>query len=378
MSNVLDDICLIGHPHASIGMSEQLLSHVSALQSIGVEPKVYDIYKYAKRQDERLVSQLQHSEVDKPVAETLIFHLNGDEVPAALRAMEKQDPDWRSKVKNTIMPAWELPRYPDEWCEGLKQFDGVLGISSFVSQALQESLGQPVPIVGQSVERHEAVSAYRRQFGIRESAYVFLAFFDLTSFSARKNPKAVLEFCDKLAGEAKYEDFQICLKMKSGGGAVAKDAISKYLPESINDHIVMINENLDRFSQTNLLACCDAYLSLHRSEGFGRGIGEAMGLRKPVLATNWSGAVDLLQDRSCFPIRYDLVDIGAGEYPFGEGQYWADPDVNHAVEIGLKLLRNRKLGTQVGDRARKFAQQNFFDFPISQKLDIGLREILNG
>lgn len=378
MPNVLSDICLVGHPFASIGMSEQLLSYIGALKSAGAPPKVFDIYKYAKREDERLAEYLRPFEVERPIAETLIFHMNGDEVVPAFKALEALDPAWRSKVRNTfIVPAWELPRYPVQWIEGLKQFDGVLGISNFVSQSLESALDQPIPFVGQSVQRHEPICAYRRQFGIRESAFVFLAFFDLTSFSSRKNPQAVLDFCKHLTREARYEDFQICLKMKAGSEAVESDVIKQYLDAAGNDHVVIVNENLDRLGQTNLLACCDAYLSLHRSEGFGRGIGEAMGLGKPVIATNWSGAVDLLDARSSFPIRYNLVEVEPDAYPFGDGQQWAEPDVSHAVEVGLSLMRDLEACRVVGRRARRYARQSHFDFPVAQRLEVALDDLLN-
>jgi glycosyltransferase involved in cell wall biosynthesis len=81
-----------------------------------------------------------------------------------------------------------------------------------------------------------------------------------------------------------------------------------------------------------LLAATDAFVSLHRSEGFGFGLAEAMLLGKPAVATAYSGNADFLDDVTGYPVPYRLVPVKAGDYPEHDGQVWAEPDV--AVAAG--------------------------------------------
>ncbi|MGH9582417.1 MAG: glycosyltransferase, partial [Bryobacteraceae bacterium] len=97
-----------------------------------------------------------------------------------------------------------------------------------------------------------------------------------------------------------------------------------------------------------LIAACDSFVSLHRSEGFGLGIAEAMYLGKPVIATNYSGNVDFTkQDNSCL-VDYRLVPVKPGEYLFPEGQVWADPNVDQAAMYMRRLAGDRDYAKRIG------------------------------
>ncbi|ULU25212.1 glycosyltransferase [Dyella terrae] len=103
----------------------------------------------------------------------------------------------------------------------------------------------------------------------------------------------------------------------------------------------------------NLVRCCDAFVSLHRSEGFGRGLAEAMYLGKPVVATAYSGNMDFMDSDTAHLVGYDLVPLKAGDYPHGEGQKWADAHVDEAAAHMITLVDHPEDGRSMGKRAAR-------------------------
>ena len=82
-----------------------------------------------------------------------------------------------------------------------------------------------------------------------------------------------------------------------------------------------------------LTACADIVLSLHRGEGFGLVMAEAMLLGKPVVATGWSGNTDY----------HGRVERGAGRIPTGA---CARRPVGLPRRFGLSLMwRKRRSGS---------------------------------
>ena len=90
--------------------------------------------------------------------------------------------------------------------------------------------------------------------------------------------------------------------------------------------IAFVDEEWSRDETLGLLASCDGLISLHRAEGFGRPIAEAVLLRRLVVATNWSGNVDFRESGLQLLVEPQLRPVPAGAYSWGEGQFWAEPD----------------------------------------------------
>src|SRR4029079_18258917 len=88
-----------------------------------------------------------------------------------------------------------------------------------------------------------------------------------------------------------------------------------------------------RLEMDALQNCCDVYISLHRSEGFGLNIAECMAKGKLVIATNYSGNRDFLDATCGAPVRFSLRPVANESYPHSSGQWWAEPDVEHAAEL---------------------------------------------
>jgi glycosyltransferase involved in cell wall biosynthesis len=103
---------------------------------------------------------------------------------------------------------------------------------------------------------------------------------------------------------------------------------------------------------SGLMAACDCYVSLHRAEGFGLTMAEAMAIGKPVSATGYSGNVDFMNEENSYLVDYRIGRVGpeCEIYP-PEGE-WADPSIEHAAELMRRVSTDTAEATAKGERAR--------------------------
>jgi glycosyltransferase involved in cell wall biosynthesis len=97
----------------------------------------------------------------------------------------------------------------------------------------------------------------------------------------------------------------------------------------------------------------DVYVSLHRAEGFGLTLAEAMLRRKPVIATGYSGNVDFMNDTCARLVKYEIVETDRAYSPYPRGTRWAEPNVEHAASLMRSLFQNPGLRQELGNRAKQ-------------------------
>ena len=329
-------VTLVGHPFAPIGMGEQLRSHLSACRAVGVEAQVHDVFGYAERDDPEHRAAILDCEAKALPPGVRIFHINGDEVGPVLDRLRSTGQSFRAGI-NIIVPAWELPAYPEVWARKVRRFDDVWALSRFIGASLAAG-GVSSHLVGQSVEAWAAPGESgpllpRRAFGLRDSAFVLLGMFDASSYEARKNPLALLALLDRVGRARPLRDVQLVLKVKDGEG-VAPEWVQAL---EADRRIKVVSGKLDSLGVRSLLAACDVFVSLHRSEGFGRGMGEAMARGRVAMGTGWSGNLDFMNAGNSLLVA--SVPVAVGErYPHGAGQDWAEPDLDDAARLLLPVL----------------------------------------
>ena len=341
-------VMLVGHPFSTVGMGEQLRSHSAACQNVHMPHTVMDVFRYASRSDPDHRKLVEPVESDVPSAGVRIFHINGDEVEPVVRAFEAKGGRFADGY-NIIVPAWELPVYPKVWAKQLRRFNEVWALSQFIEVSLAAA-GVPSVLIGQPVEVPLGQFLPRKYFGIRKSAFAILHFFDLSSYASRKNPEAILEVFEAIKRNREFGDIQLVLKAKKGDDH-AEDwvqPIRERVPEAC-----LLSKPMSALETRSLINCCDCFASLHRAEGFGRGIGEAMFLGRLALATAWSGNLDYMTKENSLLVDYDLVPVGRRDYPFGKGQLWANARVDHAVELLDAVIGNPEKARMVAANGRR-------------------------
>jgi glycosyltransferase involved in cell wall biosynthesis len=127
----------------------------------------------------------------------------------------------------------------------------------------------------------------------------------------------------------------------------------------------MINERLSKPEMNSLTSLCDCYVSLHRSEGFGLGMAEAMFLGKPVIATAYSGNMTFMNDRNAFLVGYDLRQVTPDDHAhqpvylqvYEPGQWWAEPDLDCAADRMVDVVQNQDTARARGNAASAYMRQ---------------------
>ena len=117
-------------------------------------------------------------------------------------------------------------------------------------------------------------------------------------------------------------------------------------------NVRILDEVMRRDEVDQLMADCNAYVSLHRSEGFGLTLAEAMTHGKPVIATGHGGNTDFMTADNSYLVPYRLVELARDVGPYRKDWHWAEPDVDHAAALMRHVYERRDLAREVGERGR--------------------------
>ncbi|TAL85202.1 MAG: glycosyltransferase family 1 protein [Rhodanobacter sp.] len=286
-----------------------------------------------------------HIGEDTPYGVNLIF-VNPDYLDEAIAIIG------RERLGNRYLIAcwfWELEVFPEAWLPALALVEEVMVSTRFIEKAVRRITDKPVWHVPLPVGEVNDSRLMRADFGLDENAFIFLSSFDFNSFLTRKNPLAVIS-----AFQLAFVDggSDVRLLIKSSNGHRYPEKLRELLAAVAGDkRIIIRDEVIDRSEVHALQRCVDAYISLHRAEGFGLGLAECMYLGKPVIATAWSGNLDFMTADNSYLVDYNLVPIREGEYLHCDGQQWAEPSVSHAAEQMRRVVGDRDFAARVGARA---------------------------
>jgi glycosyltransferase involved in cell wall biosynthesis len=124
-----------------------------------------------------------------------------------------------------------------------------------------------------------------------------------------------------------------------------------------------------------LLASCDAYVSLHRSEGFGFTMAEAMLLGKPTVATAYSGNLDFMTAENSFLVNYERVALEKDYPPYPKGAVWAQPAEEHAAVLMRRVFADRAEAAVVAARGRETVARVLSHEAAARRMTTRLAEI---
>jgi len=346
-----DGINIVGYVRSEHGVGESVRSCARAANAAALSFSLHDFNagNQARTSDDTWV----HCLTPQPNHAVSVFHINADQMPLASITLGRRF--FRDRY-NIGYWAWELPDFPDRWAGSFAHVDEVWSPSQFVVDAI--ALKAPVPVVRMphAIDFQTDPRVRRSDLGLPENRFLFLTMYDTQSFQARKNPEGAVEAFRRAfprAGEAG-------LVVKINHPQTHGDDVRRLKTTLARvPGVVLIDRTLSRPDVYNLLGLCDSFVSLHRAEGFGLGMAEAMFLGKPVVATHWSGNVDFMTVANSCPVGYDLVTLQEDVGPYARGQTWAEPDLDDAAAHMRRLVDDAAWRRQIGDCGRQTIREHF-------------------
>jgi glycosyltransferase involved in cell wall biosynthesis len=283
-----------------------------------------------------------------PGTGSLIVHHNGPFLPHALWALG------RSRVRGRRIVgywAWELPRLPQDWQPSFRYVHEIWVPSNFTRDAIAAATDKPVHVVNHPLPPMPVTPNMRGKLGLPAAALVVLNVMHLGSAFARKNPLAAIAAFRQAFGDAPGR--VMVIKLIAGGAtAWAQRALDEAIAGANN--IRLIEGTLPEADMMGLMDASDIVISLHRSEGFGLVPAQAMALGKPVIATGWSGNLDFMTKRNSALVSYSLIPVDDPDGGFGgDGQMWADADVDEAGAWLGRLAADAELRRKLGEAAAR-------------------------
>jgi len=328
---------LIGYAYGQLGIGEDIRMAVKAFKTTSIPFTVINFPPGADiSQNDHTIDQYVRK--DGPYAINL-FCLTALETGRFYA--EKGISQFSGRYNIGYWP-WELSKWPKSWQCLIGLVDEIWVSSQHTYDALLPICKCPLKLMPMAVDLgvvtpFSSPTKARTFFALPSKATLFCFAFDLKSQLHRKNPQACIEAFLRAFPASQFHENQVGLVIKVLKPAQADrqwDQLKQLASSDQRIHI--IEKTLARADLLALYQSCHCYLSLHRAEGFGRGIAEALLLGVHVITTGYSGNLDFCKSQGVDLVSFQLMEVGKGQYPFGENQTWANPNISHAAQ----LMRN--------------------------------------
>ncbi|MGL5439558.1 MAG: glycosyltransferase [Filifactoraceae bacterium] len=300
-----------------------------------------------------------------------IIHINPYDMPLAVATLGME---FWNKRYNIGYWLWELEEFPKEWESHFKYVDEIWTPSDFVSQSIRKSTNLPVRTIPYAIKADSSEVMDREYFNLPKDKFLFITMFDSNSTMGRKNPLGAIN-AYKQAFRDDDDSVGLIIKVNNG----QKSDIQKIKELLIGyKNIFIIDKILEKIEVNSLIKDSDVLISLHRAEGYGLPIAEAMFLGTPTIATNWSSNVEFSsKERNCL-VDYTLINIEEDYAMYKKGNRWADPDINHAAQYMVKLKNDKIYYNSIRVKAKEYMEQHLNKDNISKIIENRIKEILEG
>lgn len=326
MGGTAPGVNVIGHVYSETGVGELARQTLRALKSVDFPLAVYPIEDYdSARKNDHMADQFDRATIH-PVN---IFQINAD---MTFPVRERLDPQLYQGRYNVGRWVWEMAHFPERWQRAFDAYDEIWVPSTFVQAAVAAQSPKPVIYMPVSVEQPLPENVTRSGLGLPEDRFVFLFMFDMFSVIERKNPWALIQAFEEAFNEEERRS-RAALVIKVNNLDTIPGEAARLRQEIARVNGVLIDAYFDRLQTNGLLSLCDAYVSLHRSEGYGFTLAEAMYFGKPTIATAYSGNMDFMTLDNSYLVPYRLVELERDYPPYDAGGVWADPDVHAAASL---------------------------------------------
>lgn len=339
---------LIGNIKAETGLGQSCRLVASALEQTGVP---LSIFQYTQLGTQKLGDVSWDKKISNKLPYDInLIHINPHELGITYLQMDKSTWDYRYNIAYWL---WELEEFPEEWVPFFHCLDEIWAPSEFICNAIRKKTSLPVYCMPYHVEAEIHKESSRKDFNLPEEQFLFLMMYDHSSCMERKNPLGVLN-AFKEAFAKDNENVGLVIKINNPTKE-DEDKIGNILDGYAN--VYLIKETLDRDAVNSLTKCVDVVVSLHRAEGFGLVLAEAMLLGTPAIATNWSSNTEFMNEEVACMVNYKMITIEKDMPPFKAGNRWADPDIHQAAGYMIKLFEDKEFYREMADKAKAYVNE---------------------
>jgi glycosyltransferase involved in cell wall biosynthesis len=338
---VVPSVNVAGYAASEKGMGEVMRAMVRALTAAGVPHGLVDYPDAGSANRDRSLIAVTR---DNPHPVNLML-MNAVALPFFVAA---RGPGFFRGKYNIGYWLWELPELPEAFHGSFSYLDEVwvssdYGLETVARVSPIPVLKVPPPLPAEGLRVRDVGRAH---FGLEDGQRVFLFMFDAESIVERKNPLGLIRAFKRAFPDA--PDARLVLKLVHADPAL----LARLGAEAADPRVIVVDRVMDRDEVNALVALSDCYVSLHRSEGFGLTMAEAMSLGKPVIATGYSANLDFMNVSNSLLVRYELARLEKDYPPYPKGSVWADPDVEHAAELMRAVYDDPPRARRIGERAR--------------------------
>lgn len=368
---------VIGDFEATTGLMEAGRRAVQALAGAGVGVQLTAFDSQAPRSATRHLGELdilpsgRSAQVDLWLANINEFHLIS---PEELRPSDRSSYTIASWF-------WEAPRLPAFCDSQLSRVDEIWAPSHFVAATFARLCSKPVRVMPCVVDVPLPPMSSRADFGLPDDAMLVFYSFDANSTDARKNPWGLIEAFAR-AFDVSERSGPVRLVMKAQN--LHDKRFRRPLQEALDEVGGLLMEGeFTREEMNGLLGAIDVYASLHRAEGFGLGLAEAMFLGKPVIGTAYSGNVDFMTPANSCLVGYSLRPVDDADHRwrpeaallYEPGLVWAEPRLDQAARWMRLLYKRPEERARLGAAAAKTIRSYCSPAAVGAMMVERLREI---